>query len=121
MEHRRGRSSVQPQSRQGEFGHVDSFMRQELAFAEEERADLQGKLQRRSEEIAGMKEEIQKRLGPIKEEFKLMFAQRDEARKVKNSILKLKSAIEILQTQLQNQREDNEERQKQLENKKELS
>ena len=90
-------------------------MRQELAFAEEERADLQGKLQRRSEEIAGMKEEIQKRLGPIKEEFKLMFAQRDEARKVKNSILKLKSAIEILQTQLQNQREDNEERQKQLE------
>lgn len=94
---------------------MDSFVRQELAFAEEERADLQAKVQRRSEEIAGIKEEIQKRLGPIKEEFKLMFAQRDEARKVKNSIHKLKSAIEILQTQLKSQREDNEDRQKQLE------
>jgi hypothetical protein len=115
MGHRRGRSSVQPQSRQGEFGYVDSFVRQELTFAEEERADLQAKVQRQSEEIVGIKEEIQKRLGPIKEEFKLMFVQRDEARKIKNSIHKLKSAIEILQTQLKSQREDNEDRQKQLE------
>lgn len=90
-------------------------MKQILSDSEAERADLQTKLQRRSEEVARMKEEIQSRLGPVREEFRLMFAQRNEARKVKTQIQKLESAVKILQTQIENQKIENAEKQRRLE------